>query len=234
MICASWKHIFAYFAWRTFIPSLLIFLFQLLYRLLVSGIIFQLYLATSRSLIWYFILLVTLCYSVSSNIPTIFTFTLFYLFCFRFHWLYYFSQNISLRPSLKSTAACRFLSLCFLAMALLKEKSISIELHARSVYEYVSTKAFPETKEIVQRTDVVISKRNHALKWSQLLKRESILLRELGTEQFVQVMREALAVHTYAMEDGRIWELFVCISCQKVLSSHSAPWCVVLRVGGWL
>lgn len=46
-------------------------------------------------------------------------------------------------------------------------------------------------------------------------KSENLALRTLGPEQIRQVRRASLAVHTYAMNSGPIWELLFHLSCNR-------------------
>lgn len=61
-------------------------------------------------------------------------------------------------------------------------------------------------------------RRKPALKTSQFLKSENLAPPKLGTEQIIQILRASVAVHTYALKNGRIRELSFQLFCNRNFS----------------
>lgn len=67
----------------------------------------------------------------------------------------------------------------------------------------------------MESIEVTVWRRKFALKMFQFLKCENLALRKLRTEQFRPVLVASLAVHTYALKNGGIRELFLRVFCKQ-------------------
>lgn len=87
----------------------------------------------------------------------------------------------------------------------------------KSFLEWVAKVAVPASRETMEWKVENISRTMTKLKVSHFLKFEHLSCRELGTELIHYVFRPSLAVHTYEMKDGQIWELFLNIFRERNL-----------------
>lgn len=91
----------------------------------------------------------------------------------------------------------------------------SLEYFVTRFSEWVLTVAVPTTTEIMDKMEVKVSRKMFAWKDSQSLNSESLLVEQFGAIQIFQVLRTFLVVHTYAMKEGWILELFSHLFCER-------------------
>lgn len=73
---------------------------------------------------------------------------------------------------------------------------------------WVKKAAFRAVKDIMSKMEEKVSKRKPELKEAPFLTSDGQALRELEAEQPSHALRASMAIHSYALMDNRIWELF--------------------------
>lgn len=86
----------------------------------------------------------------------------------------------------------------------------------KRVLEWVAIASVPVVKGIMDSMQFKSSWRTSALKVSQFLTSENLTLHELGNENIGLDFRAFLGIHTYAVKDGWVGDLFFLVFRKRI------------------